>query len=200
MLLTFSFRSDEGRREKRKLLVFTDKYLELGLRKGAVLDTDTFDELERISRECLAIRKGSNLLSYSSSSKVRLAQRLRAKGIDAESAKNAAQKLEEMGLIDEEADVERAVQSCLKKFWGKKRIYRELMAKGYGREYIARELECVSEKELVENCVALFYKKHKVFPDDPDAQKKIVASLVRYGYGFSEIKQALIIIEKKQNQ
>ena len=200
MLLTFVLDSEDGKKERRKLLVFTEKYLELGLRKGAILDTDTFDEVERISRECVAIRKGSNLLSYSSSSKVRLARRLRSKGIDAQSAKNAALRLEEMGLIDEEADVERAVQACLKKLWGKKRIYRELMAKGYEKECISRELACVSEEELVKNCVALFYKKHKVFPDDVETQKKIVASLVRYGYGFSEIKQALVIIEREQDE
>lgn len=195
MLLTFTLCNEEGRSERRKLLIFTDRYLELGLHKGSLIDVDTFDELERISRECVAIRKGSDLLSYSSSSKVRLAQRLRAKGIDAENAKNAAQRLEEMGLIDEEADVERAVQSYIRKLWGKKRIYRELMAKGYESEHISRELCVIDDEAWVRNCVALFYKKHKTLPDDPETQKKIVASLVRYGYGFSEIKEALSIIE-----
>ncbi len=198
MLLTFSLCNEEGGSERRKLLIFTDRYLELGLHKGAVVDAEAFDELERISRECVAIRRGSDLLSYSSSSKVRLAQRLRAKGIDAENAKNAAQRLEEMGLIDEEADVERAVQSYIRKLWGKKRIYRELMAKGYESEHISRELGSIDDEAWVRNCVALFYKKHKAIPDDSETQKKIVASLVRYGYGFSEIKEALSIIENDQ--
>ena len=198
MLLTFTLCNEEGRSERRKLLIFTDRYLELGLHKGSLIDVDTFDELERISRECVAIRRGSDLLSYSSSSKVRLAQRLRAKGIDAENAKNAAQRLEKMGLIDEEADVERAVQSYIRKLWGKKRIYRELMAKGYESEHISRELGMIDDETWVRNCVALFNKKHKTFPGDPDAQRKIVASLVRYGYGFSEIKEALSIIENDE--
>ena len=86
--------------------------------------------------------------------------------------------------------------TCLKKLWGKKRIYRELCAKGYDRDIIASELEGVDEETLVNNCVALFRKKHKVFPSDPETQKKIIASLVRYGYSFGEIKRALQIIEK----
>ena len=196
MLIGVAITGDSGMNEKRKFLLFTEQYLELGLCRGAVIDADTFDKLEEMSKRCVAMRKGSDLLAYSSSSRVRLAQRLRQKGIDRESAEDAAHRLEELGLIDEEADVESLVTACLKKLWGKKRIYRELCAKGYDRDIIASELEGVDEETLVNNCVALFRKKHKVFPSDPETQKKIIASLVRYGYSFGEIKRALQIIEK----
>ena len=188
MLIGVAITGDSGMSEKRKFLLFTEQYLELGLCRGAVIDADTFDRLEEMSKRCVAMRKGSDLLAYSSSSRVRLAQRLRQKGIDRESAED--------GLIDEEADVESLVRSCLKKLWGKKRIYRELCAKGYDRDVISRELEGVDEETIVNNCVALFRKKHKIFPSDPETQKKIIASLVRYGYSFGEIKRALQIIEK----
>lgn len=196
MLVGVSITGEAGNVEKRKFLLFTEQYLELGLCCGAVIDADVFDQIEEASKRCVAMRKGSDLLAYSSSSRVRLAQRLRQKGIDRDSAEDAAQRLAELGLIDEEADVESLVRSCLKKLWGKKRIYRELCAKGYDRDIIASELEGVDEETLVNNCVALFRKKHKVFPSDPDTQKKIIASLVRYGYTFGEIKKALQIIEK----
>lgn len=196
MILTLRLSDANGNGEKRKFLLFTKQYIELGVNKGSVIDEELFDRIEELSRQCRAIRKGSDLLSYSASSKVRLARRLRRKGIDRESAESAVSHLEKIGLINEELDVERAVRSYLKKLWGKKRIYRELCAKGYEREYIARELEKLDEELMVENCVALLKKKHKIFPDDPETQKKIVASLVRYGYSFSEIKRALHIIEK----
>ena len=196
MLIGVAITGDSGMNEKRKFLLFTEQYLELGFCRGAVIDADTFDKLEEMSKRCVAMRKGSDLLAYSSSSRVRLAQRLRQKGIDRESAEDAARRLEELGLIDEESDVDSLVTTCLKKLWGKKRIYRELCAKGYDRDIIASELEGVDEETLVNNCVALFRKKHKVFPSDPETQKKIIASLVRYGYSFGEIKRALQIIEK----
>ena len=196
MLIGVAITGESGMSEKRKFLLFTEQYLELGLYRGAVIDVDTFERIEEMSKRCVAMRKGSDLLSYSSSSRVRLAWRLRQKGIDRESAEDAARRLEELGLIDEEADVESLVTTCLKKLWGKKRIYRELCAKGYDRDIIASELECINEDTFVENCVALFKKKHKVYPSDPETQKKIIASLVRYGYSFGEIKKALQIIEK----
>lgn len=195
MLLTLQISDDGGNRERRKMLLFTNQYLELGLRKGMILDEDTFDNIERCSKECFAIRKGSDLLSYSSSSRKRLVSRLRNKGIDRESAESAAQYLKDVGAINEELDVERQVDLCLHKLWGKKRIYRELLAKGYEKEHIVNAIDNISKEQLIENCVLLLRKKHRTIPKDSDVRKKIVGSLVRYGYSFDEIKCALEIVE-----
>ncbi len=190
MLLTLQISDDVGNKEKRKFLIFTNQYLELALRKGMVLDEEMFDSLEKCSKECIAIRKGSNLLSYSSSSRKRLVQRLRNKGIDKESAESAATHLVEMGAINEEFDIEREVDSCLRKLWGKKRIYQDLLAKGYQKEYIENALEDITKEQMIENCALLLRKKHKIIPEESEVRKKIAGSLVRYGYTFDEIKKA----------
>lgn len=191
IMLNLKISDGEVRGEKRKLLLFTEQYLELGLSRGAVIDEETFDMLEQMSRKCKAIKKGSDLLSYSASSKVSLAQRLRSKGIDKESAQSAAEHLQKLGAINEQADVERLVCADLKKLWGKKRIFNDLFAKGYDRSIIAAELDKMDNDVFVENCRALFKKKYRKMPADPAEQKKIIAALVRYGYSFSEIKQAI---------
>ena len=196
MIISVSVSDGDDKREKRKFLIFTEQYLELGIRKGQIIDEETFDKLEELSKQCRAIRKGADLLSYSASSKVRLAHRLRSKGIDKESAESAAKHLEKMGLIDEEADVERQVASCLKKLWGKKRIYRELCAKGYSGDIVGENISFVDEETLVQNCATLIKKKYRVIPDEPNEVKKIIASLVRYGYTFSEIKEAFRRIQE----
>lgn len=196
MIISVSISNEDNKTEKRKFLIFTEQYLELGIRKGQVIDEETFDKIEELSKKCRAIRKGVDLLSYSASSKVRLAHRLRSKGIDKESAENAAEYLEKMGIINEEADVERQIASCLKKLWGKRRIYRELCAKGYDRTLVEAEISKIDGEILVQNCVACFRKNHKILPEDPEVRKKIVASLVRYGYTFSEIKEAFRIIQE----
>ena len=61
MLLTLSISDDAGNKENRKILIFTNQYFDMGLRKGALLSEEAFDELERCSKECLAIRKGSGV-------------------------------------------------------------------------------------------------------------------------------------------
>ena len=196
MIISVSISNEDNKTEKRKFLIFAEQYLELGIRKGQVIDEETFDKIEELSKKCRAIRKGVDLLSYSASSKVRLAHRLRSKGIDKESAENAAEYLEKMGIINEEADVERQIALCLKKLWGKRRIYREICAKGYDRTLVEAEISKIDGEILVQNCVACFKKNHKILPEDPEVRKKIVASLVRYGYTFSEIKEAFRIIQE----
>ena len=191
ILLTVSISNGEGRAEKRKLLIFTEQYLELGLSRGAFIDEDTFDKLERMSRQCKAMKKGSELLAYSASSERRLIQRLKSKGIDKESAEFAAARLKSMGAINEGLDVERAINSCLKKLWGEKRIYSDLSAKGYEREYIVSALAEIEPEVFEENCALLLKKKYRTLPTDPAEEKKMIASLVRYGYSFAEIKKAM---------
>ena len=195
MLVTVAISNGEGRAEKRKFLLFTEQYLGLGIRKGSLIDEVTFDKLEELAKSCRAIKKGPDLLFYSASSRVRLAQRLRSKGIDKESADSAAEHLQKLGLINEKADVERQVTSCLKKLWGRKRIYRELCAKGYSAEIVGTNISLIDEETMVQNCATLIRKKYRVIPDEPNERKKVVASLVRYGYTFSEIKEAFRTIE-----
>ena len=198
MLLTLCISDDAGNRENRKMLIFTNQYFDMGLRKGEILSEEKFDELERCSKECLAIRKGSDLLSYSSSSRKRLVQRLRNKGIDRESAESAALHLQKIGAINEELDAYSQVESCLRKLWGKKRIYSDLIAKGYEREHIENALADITKEQMVENCALLLQKKHRTIPSDSDVRKKIAGSLARYGYSFDEIRQAFEIVLNKQ--
>ena len=196
ILVTVAISNGEGSVEKRKFLLFTEQYLELGIRKGSLIDEVTFDKLEELAKSCRAIKKGTDLLFYSASSRVRLAQRLRSKGIDKESAESAAEHLQKLGLINEKADVERQVTSCLKKLWGRKRIYRELCAKGYSAEIVGTNISLIDEETMVQNCATLIRKKYRVIPDEPNERKKVVASLVRYGYTFSEIKEAFRRIQE----
>lgn len=191
VILSLSIEDGSGNSEKRRLLLFTEQYLELGLKKGSEIDMERFDELERLSRTCKAIKKGRDLLSYSASSRARLTSRLRSKGIDAESAREASEHLAHIGLIDEGADVERSVQKCLKKLWGRKRIVSDLCAKGYPRDIVLSEVAMISEDELISNCASLIQKKYGKAPNTPDERKKMIASLIRYGYSFAQITQAL---------
>lgn len=191
MILTLELSDGEGHSEKRRLLLFTEQYFELGLSRGAIVSEEQLDEMERLSGVCVAMRKGNELLSYSPSSRRRLVSRLRSKGIDRESAEAAAARLEETGMIDERADVERAVRSYLKKLWGRRRIKQELIAKGYGSECVGAALEELDDEALVENCVKLVRKKYRELPQDPDEAKKMIAALARYGYTYGEIREAL---------
>lgn len=190
ILLTVTL-ADGEHREMRKLLIFTEQYLSLGLSRGALIDEETLDELISASKLCKAMKKGSDLLSYSPSSRARLKSRLIQKGIDRESAELAAQKLCDAGAIDEERDIERAIGAYMKKLWGKARIRHELGAKGYPSEITSRLLSEIDDDVWVHNCSDLMHKKYKTPPTDVTEQQKMIASIIRYGYSYREIKEAL---------
>lgn len=183
--------SDGERSSVRSLLIFTDKYLELGLRRGAVIDEAAFDELERVSERCRAIKKGGDLLSYSAVSKAQLARKLRQRGFDAENAAEAAEYLETASLIDERSNVKSIISASMKKLWGRKRIYSELIRRGYDRATVGEELGLIDVEEFIENCKRLILKRAGNVPADPVGTRKLIAFLTRYGYSFSEIKAAI---------
>lgn len=197
ILLTVKLIDEEsGNYEKKKLSLFTEKYLELGLRRGSVIDVNTFDELERISEACRAIKKGSDLLSYAASSKKQLAQKLKRRGFDGARAEEAVDYLESAGMIDERENVRAAVSLSLKKLWGRKRIYCELIKKGYDRSCVSEEVDIIDFEEFVENCKRLIAKRVNDIPSDPVELKKLINFLARYGYSFSEIKAALSALNR----
>ncbi len=196
ILLTVTL-SDGEHREKRKLLIFTEQYLSLGLSRGALIDEEALDALISASKLCRAMKKGCDLLSYSPSSRARLKSRLISKGIDRESAEEAAERLAQVGAIDEQKDASRAVRSCLKKLWGRKRIINELYSKGYPQSVITDALSELDEDVWLNGCVAFLRKKGADNAlKDPEEIKKLIACAARYGYSYPEIKQALEIISE----
>ena len=106
-------------------------------------------------------------------------------------ASSAAARLESRGLIDEERDVRREVEKCLRKCWGEKRIRAHLWGRGFGAEAISSLPEVFAEVNFVKNCAALIRKHYGQVPSDPTEQKRMIAFLSRYGYSLGEIRTAM---------
>ncbi len=177
--------------EKKRLLLPSEKYIEHGLCKGRELSRELFEELFSLSQDYRAIKKGGELLSYSSKSKAALTYKLKMKGFDSESAERAVEYLSERNAINEEESIEKLIDSGMKKLWGKKRIYAELVKKGYERALVSAALRMTDDGEFLENCKHFIKKKCGSVPSDPVERKRLVAALLRRGYSYSEI-QAVI--------
>ncbi len=180
-------------REQKSLLITTEQYCEIKPQKG-VISEETYDLLEEASVLCRALRCGENILSYGANSVYRLSQKLMQKGFSREVAQAAAQKLCEMGLIDEVADVQREVEKCLGKLWGSKRISAHLWSRGFAPESLAHLPELLEEIDFVSNCVRLIQKHYCEIPSDPAELRRMTASLSRYGYTIGEIRDAIRLL------
>lgn len=143
-----------------------------------------------------AFNKAAELLSRRDHSEKELLQKLRQKGYSA-GAEEAAEKLREYGYLDDSRfalSYARELQRL--KHFGKRRIEQELMKKGIERSLIAETVEQLefSEEELV----ALIERKYQKNLESEKGVQKTVNALLRAGYSYSQIKDALSAFSQGQ--
>lgn len=177
-------------REQKSLPLTVEQYYDLKLARGPITE-EQYDRLEEASSLCRAVRCGENLLSYGANSAQMLAQKIVRHGFRRETAMQAAQALKERGLIDEEKDLGREVEKCLRKLWGLKRIKGHLWNRGFDTEVMSQLPKLLEEVDFVANCQSLIRKHYGEVPTEHDAQRRMIASLGRYGYSLSEIREAM---------
>ena len=155
------------------------------------ISLDTYAVFAHESSVCEAVTIGLRLLSYSGVSCVRLIEKLRARGVTAAIAREAAQVLVSDGYLDEAESALAAAKSDLLKLWGDKRILQDLVAKGYRDAALEGVKEMLRLENAAKRCAKLIKKRRMVLPREDDEIARFAAALMRYGYTVREIKQAI---------
>ena len=182
-------------REQKSLLLTMEQYCEIRPQKG-VISEETYERLEEASEFCKALRCGENLLSYGPNSMQMLARKIMQRGFSREMASAAAEKLCEMGLIDECGDLAREVEKCLKKLWGARRISAHLWSRGFAAQTLEDLPALIAEVDFVSNCARLIEKHYGGLPTDADELRRMTAGLSRYGYSIGEIRSAMKVLKE----
>ena len=181
--------------EQKSLVITTEQYCELNLTKG-IIDEETYERIEEASELCRALRSGESLLSYGANSVQALTRKLVGKGYSRDVAAAAAERLESYGLINEERDMQREVEKCLRKLWGAKRISAHLWGKGYDSETMQSLPALLLNVDFSQNCMTLIRKHYGEVPAEADEQRRMIASLSRYGYAIGEIREAIRLLKE----
>lgn len=154
------------------------------------IDEDCLDELKSDSDIVRAKEKALYLLEY----RARTAKELMDKLVPMfgeEAAESAVQRMEELGLIDDEAFARDYARTLLfsKKISPKSAVY-ELMKKGIGRdlaEEIIDECECDEQEQIRQ----IINRKYIRCLDDEKGRKKTINGLRAKGYCWSDIQTVL---------
>lgn len=169
-------------------------FLSMGIYNGREVDSDELEEI----KETVNIRRAYNyavsLLARRDHSEKELMNKLHQKGYD-EGAEAALEKLRRGGYVSDErfARLYTRELQTLKKY-GKKRIEQELYRKGIERDIIRVVLD---ETDFDENeLVSLIERKYGRYLSDEKGVQKTVNGLLRMGYSYSEIRDALKIINE----
>ena len=197
--ITFECISDDGSKSSCESFVIpSGKYLTMGLAKGECT-TELYDDVACLSEVWQATKCGMRILANGACSQKALRIKLISKGFDKSVATEAVLQLEAMGLIREKENAVCVAQGFAMKLWGKRRIASGLYEKGYSSTAIEYALNTLEDNgtDYTESCKRLVEKSYSHIPKEQRERGKLIASLQRYGYSMSEIKQAFTLVNKK---
>lgn len=184
-------RDEYGEGEAITLLFRISDFYDAHITVGKVISDDAFEELYEASGVARAIVKAETFLSGGDHSKKQLVQKLVRADIERPYAEKAALLMEERGFIDEDGQTERLARAyCKRKYWGKKRIARELLSKGYEKDSVSAAVSFISSEEYKEALKTVIERKYPDPPEDKKEKDRRIAALIRLGYSVSEITEA----------
>ncbi|MDY2609618.1 MAG: RecX family transcriptional regulator [Eubacteriales bacterium] len=182
----------EGNGTEERSLDILGAFLPFEVCSGAVLNAEMAAELLHADEVSRAVMKGADLLDLADHSQKQLVDKLRRRGFSAKTAGEAVQYLAKRGMLREEAYMVRCMEYlCNKRRLGPMRIGMELAAKGI-RPTAYRQLYEQTMGRL-DFDAALEARLSTLRPDafaTPDAKRKTIAALQRYGFPLSMIRHA----------
>lgn len=135
-----------------------------------------------------AKQKAYNLLSYRSHSRKELHDKL-CKSFDGECADAACDKMEELGLINDEEYCKAKAEYLINvKKCSLSETHLKLLTLGINKDIIKSCIENYSGDTQAENLRHLLQTKYRTKMDEP---QKVIASLMRKGFRYGEIRAAL---------
>ena len=164
-------------------------FVSLYLKNGQEISEEEFAELS----EAVNIRRAYNcavsLLSRRDHSEKEIFCKLKEKGY-AEGAEEAVEKLKKSGYLDDERFCRIYVSELLRlKGYGKRRIEQELYRKGIARETIQNVMDEISfDSDALSDIIR---RKYLDRMSDEKGRQKAFNALLRLGYSYSEIRDAL---------
>lgn len=166
------------------------------------LSDAALEELRAASARRRAESKAVFLLSKRDLSRRELEQKLcREKGHyhadRREAAEAAAERMEQLGYVNDEAYARRLAERFVRvKLYPKRRVTEELIRHGIDRE-TARQAAAETETDETELALAFLAKKRYTVPRSTQELQRIAGALARYGYTAEAVRRALSLWQEE---
>ena len=161
----------------------------LYLKNGQEITQDELLTLKSAIESRRAFNYAVSLLSKRAHSEYELRSKMKLKGL-ADEADGAIEKLKKFGYVDDEHFASLFVSELINvKKYGKRRIEQELYKKGIDRDVIRDALDNAEFPE--DGLKTLIKRKYFRYLNDEKGINKTINALLRLGYSYSEIRDAL---------
>lgn len=168
------------------------------LKPGDWLEEEGLRELVERSDARRAREKALYLLEHRSHSKRELTEKIARTAASRQAAQAAADHLEELGLLDDQAYAESyAKELFLRKRYGARRVRQELARKGIDREIIDQVLAFYEDQDPGEAISLVLERRYPQWRQDERVRRRAVAALQRLGYSYEQIRSALGGLEEE---
>lgn len=172
--------------------VDTETFLRSGLRPGDALTDEELHELLSASDARRANEKALYLLEHRDHSKKELAEKIARTAASREAAQAAARRMEELGLVDDEAYARRRAKELFtRKRYGPLRVRQELREKGIDSGMIDELLAEYGEEQQLENLRQVLEGKYPGWQEDEKQRRRAVNGLQRLGYSYELIRRGM---------
>lgn len=171
------------------LRVTEEELLRFSLRAGLDLDGEAWEALEASAKQSAAKAAAASMIGSRPLSKKELTRRLVRKGADEEDAEAAADWLEDIGAVNDREYAALLVRHYAGKGYGRARIREEMYRRGVDRELWDEALEELPDQ--TETLDRLIQKKCRGDLSDRREVRRVSESLMRRGFSWSEVKEAL---------
>lgn len=180
-----------------KLFLSYEVLLKNGLKKGSEISEDRFSLLVVQNRKYHIRQKAITFLAKRIHSKRELENKLRKKNYEIELIKAVLDKLEEKGLIDDNAFANQFTEEKLnRKKWGLQKIKSELLKKGVSPDIVNKVLKSFADSESqLESAIDVAKKKlnliSKKESDKKKIKQKLSAFLLSRGFDYEISRDAV---------
>ena len=153
---------------------------------GREIDDEDLYQIIKLSNERRAKEKALWMISYRDHSKKELKDKIR-RTCDEDSAQKAVERMDELGLVNDENYARRYAQQLLfTKHMSKNGAFQSLVQKGIDKELASRILDEITVDSR-EHIRAVIDKKYKNINDEK-IKRRASAALQRLGYRWDEIR------------
>lgn len=172
-----------------KLKLTDREMVDFSLYAGLDVPEGALEQLKDAAGESAARRRAANILSARPLSRKELERRLVEKGETPAHAAAAADYMEHLGYLNDEAYAKTLAEHYAAKGYGPRKVRDELYRRGVPREFWDEALEGLEEQD--DALDAFLRRRFKGQTPDEKELKRASDALVRRGYRWEDIRGAL---------
>lgn len=185
--------------KEEKIEIEKNTLFDSKVRKNTILTEKELDDFLEINERALCLNYAFRMLSYSQKTEKELRKKLREKNFKPDSIDRAIERVEELGLFNDNIIAESVVRSEINhKKKSKRAVINKLYCKGVDSETIKNAVEDISEDDEYENALYFAEKKLKSIKVEEDKfkkKRKIISALNYRQFSYDIIGKVMRKLE-----